>query len=51
MAPTDGSALYRFNFFMHTEEGRTYMDRLWSCTLEELDMPEVREAMASLGQE
>jgi hypothetical protein len=50
-ALTDLSILTRFNFFMHTEEGRAYMDKLWKCTLEELDMPEVRLAMTALRQE
>jgi hypothetical protein len=33
---------------MYTEEGRKYMDRLWDCTIEELDCAEVRQALKAI---
>ena len=40
--------LVRFHAFMYTEEGRKFMDRLWSEAIQELDFPEVQEALKSL---
>lgn len=33
---------------MYTEEGKRFMDRLWKESVEELDFPEVRDALVSL---
>lgn len=33
---------------MYTEEGKDFMDKLWKESLEELDFPEVREALVLL---
>ncbi|RSL52511.1 hypothetical protein CEP54_010851 [Fusarium duplospermum] len=40
--------IHPYHPFMYTEEGKKYMNRLWKESIEELDFPEVREALVSL---
>ncbi|KAI8669635.1 hypothetical protein NCS57_00778900 [Fusarium keratoplasticum] len=40
--------IHPYHPFMYTEEGKRFMDRLWKESIEELDFPEVRDALVSL---
>ncbi|KAM0417470.1 hypothetical protein ACHAPT_012534 [Fusarium lateritium] len=41
--------IHPYHPFMYTEEGKRFMDELWKETIDELDFPEVREALVLLG--
>ncbi|UPL00933.1 hypothetical protein LCI18_011867 [Fusarium solani-melongenae] len=40
--------IHPYHPFMYTEEGKRFMGRLWKESIEELDFPEVRDALVSL---
>ncbi|KAJ4312899.1 hypothetical protein N0V84_009709 [Fusarium piperis] len=40
--------IHPYHPFIYTEEGKRFMDKLWKESIEELDFPEVREALVLL---